>query len=723
MTFLNPLLLLGALGISLPILAHLINRQQVQRTDWAAMQFLNRSVRVRSRQVRLRDVLLLLLRCLAVLMIVFALARPATSGAGWAWLPGESRAGVVIAIDASYSMAHEAGGTSRFDRALERARFIADRIEPGDPVTLVLLANDPEVLLRNAAFDRERFDEALSGLRPSPEPLDVELVPKQLSELVADMDAPQKEVYLVTDTQARGWGDASTPFDDSLKALAGRASVFLVPVAGEAENLAVTDLQLVSGTLRKGGGARYQATVHNFGQAPASGVEVRCRVEGVQIDSKRIDLIAPGASETVSLFVPFYNAGPTRITAEIVGDALATDNVRRAVAVVRDRVSVLCVDGSTGEAGRLITSALLARAGGGEDEEYLVRTARWPALPADGLADVDVLILADVPEITPSQAEQITRFVRRGNGLIWFAGENVKASEWNKHAAGADALLPAQVGPPIDASDALGVGKPLDPAMPDHAVCRPLRSLPEDLLNETRFLKRLRVEPGQTSLSVLSLAGTGRSPILLEHALGRGHVFMFTTSAGTAWNNMALTPVFPMLMQQAVTYLVGRAFEQPRVVGDALSLSYVERPDASDAVFDTPSGQTIAVPVREHRGQFVAMLERSREAGFYEARVSVQAPGTPIAVNVDTRESDAACLTADALAERLQATGVTISPTQAELSADIATARTGRSSWRFFLLAGLVLLLAEGLFADRLLKRKRTRQPAPTGPSARMEVA
>ena len=70
MSFLNPLLLFAAIGVSLPILAHLLNRQKVKRTDWAAMQFLNRNVRVRSRQLRLRDILLLLLRCLALLLLV-----------------------------------------------------------------------------------------------------------------------------------------------------------------------------------------------------------------------------------------------------------------------------------------------------------------------------------------------------------------------------------------------------------------------------------------------------------------------------------------------------------------------------------------------------------------------------------------------------------------------------------------------------------------------------
>ena len=55
MNFLNPLLLIGALGIGLPILAHLLNKHQFKQTDWAAMQFLNRAVNVRSRQIKLQS--------------------------------------------------------------------------------------------------------------------------------------------------------------------------------------------------------------------------------------------------------------------------------------------------------------------------------------------------------------------------------------------------------------------------------------------------------------------------------------------------------------------------------------------------------------------------------------------------------------------------------------------------------------------------------------------
>jgi hypothetical protein len=715
MSFLNPFLLFAALGIALPILAHLLNRQQVKRTDWAAMQFLNRNLRVRSRQLRLRDILLLLLRCIALLFLVLALSRPIWQGGAGNWFSGEARAGVVIAVDASFSMEHGGKGVTRFRRALDQVDVIGEHIRPGDPVSLILLGGEDEVITHNMAFDRERFIALLEKVKPVPARLDLDSVPKRLKELLEDMEAPQKEAYFITDVQARDWKRVSARFQASLAELQEEAEIFLVPILGAPANLAVTDLELVSGVLRKGTTARYQATVRNCGTEPVSGIEVQCRVEGVQIDTKTIPLITVGSSETVSLFVPFHNAGPTRITAEISGDLLPTDNVRRVVAVVRDRVSVLCVDGSDGDAGRLLVAALLARGDGMQDEDYVVRSVPWISLPSQQLDDVDVIILADVPEITPEQVNQFSRHVRQGNGLVWFAGENVKAAIWNERSAnGTNPLLPAKLGQPMNTSTSFGAGRPLDPSMPSHSICLPLRSLPEDLFSETLFLRRFEVQPSPSSFPILSLAGSG-APILLEHSLGRGHVFMFTTSAGTSWNNMAQTPVFPMLMQQIVTYLAGRKFEQPRVVGDSISLSYVEQPDATDAVFYTPSDETITVPVREHRNQFVAMLENSREAGFYEARGSIQAPGMPVAVNVDQSESDVASLTATELNTNLEGTGVTVTASEAELAAAIETNRTGRSFWRNFMIAGLIFLLVESLFAERLRKRKpaTSKQPNP----------
>jgi hypothetical protein len=546
-------------------------------------------------------------------------------------------------------------------------------------------------------------------LKPGSGVLDLANEPKRIARLVADMEAPQKEVYLITDAQAVDWKQPSTQLREALAELGAQADVFVLPVNGEDANLAVTDLELVSGVLRKGTTARYRATIRNCGRTAASNIAVQCRVDDVEIDRKVIPLIQAGASETVSLFVPFHNAGATRITAEITGDTLAADNVRRTVAVVRDRVSVLCVDGSSGDAGRLTVAALMARADGANSEDYLVRSIPWLSFPAENLEKVDVIVIADVPEITEQQAEQLEQFVRKGNGLIWFGGDNIKAAAWNERAASAqNPILPALIRGRLETSDSLGGGKPLDAEMPDHPVCQPLMSLPEDLFSETRFLRLLKVEPTPSSFPVLQLAGNG-GPVLLEHALGRGQVFMFTTTAETSWNNMALTPVFPMVMQQIVTYLSGREFEHSRTVGDSLTLTYTDQPDASDAVFETPGGETITVPVRESGGQFAALLESAPEDGYYTARVSVQSPGLPIAVNVDPRESDIACLPAAEIRANLENLGLGVVMSDSELASTIDEKRTGRSAWRFLMIAALVFLLLECLLADFMLNRGRNK--------------
>ena len=710
MNFLNPLLLLGALGIALPILAHLLNKHQFIQTDWAAMQFLHRAVNVRSRQIKLRDLLLLLLRCLAVLLLVLAISKPILDkvNGGIASKLGERRAGVVIALDASFSMQHSDGTSTRFERAVEKVKLITKSIQPGDPISLILLGTEHRVVVRNMAFDARRFSKVLDAQKPSDEPLNLDNVPGRLKTLVNGMDAGQKEVHIITDTQQNDWSGDLERLQTAFTDLSQDASVVFVPIEGGSDNLAITNLELVSGVLRKGSTARYLATVKNFGETPATNVMVRGEVNNINVDTKAIPSIAAGSSETVSLFIPFQNPGAVQISAELDDDALPLDNTRRTVAVIRDRVSILCVEGTSDGSSQFegfISSALRARENGTSEENFTVKSVPWVSLPAQNLKNYDVVILADVPAITAGLASQFEDYVRAGNGLVWFPGDNMKSAVWNQRSAlGSTTLLPAVIEQTMDTSNDMGVGRPLAPSLPDHAVCRPLHSLSEDLLSETQFLKVLKVKPAAGSSTVLTLAGNA-SPLLIEHAIGRGHVFMFTSSAQPTWNNMALTPVFPMLLQQMVTYLTAREFEKPRMVGNSLSLSYVDQPDASDAVFDTPSGETITVPVREYRNQYVALLDRANEAGFYLARVSVQAPSTPIAVNVDTGESNVTCLPAADLAEQFRESDIMIARTEAELLDSIQQSRNGVSFWRTLMIAGLVIFVLESLLANRTSHR------------------
>src|SRR5262249_6292143 len=110
MTFLQPILLAALPIIALPIIIHLINQRRYQTIRWAAMIFLLAANRMSRGYARLRQLLILLFRMLALAGLVFAVSRPLISG----WL-GRVAGGrpdtTIILLDRSPSMRQQAPGT------------------------------------------------------------------------------------------------------------------------------------------------------------------------------------------------------------------------------------------------------------------------------------------------------------------------------------------------------------------------------------------------------------------------------------------------------------------------------------------------------------------------------------------------------------------------------------------------------------------------------------
>ena len=102
MLFLSPLLLWFLTAASVPVLIHLINRRRHKTIQWAAMQFLLKASRESRGKKKLRHILILTCRALAIAALAFAAARPIVSGLiGWG---GGSIDTVVLLLDRSASM-------------------------------------------------------------------------------------------------------------------------------------------------------------------------------------------------------------------------------------------------------------------------------------------------------------------------------------------------------------------------------------------------------------------------------------------------------------------------------------------------------------------------------------------------------------------------------------------------------------------------------------------
>jgi hypothetical protein len=80
MTFLVPALLLALPLAALPVVIHLIHLYRRRQVKWAAMMFLRMAQRMNKGLSRLRQILILAFRVLAVAAILFVITRPMAGG-------------------------------------------------------------------------------------------------------------------------------------------------------------------------------------------------------------------------------------------------------------------------------------------------------------------------------------------------------------------------------------------------------------------------------------------------------------------------------------------------------------------------------------------------------------------------------------------------------------------------------------------------------------------
>src|SRR5919197_6306719 len=330
MSFLSPLYLIGAALIALPIVLHLLRRDVAPPLPFTAVRLLRVSPIERSRRRRLRDVLLLVARVAALLLLAGSFARPYLAGAR------SSTRTTVIAVDRSLSMS--APGV------MEKARTLARQaVDEAGSDRVAVIAFDQRADVVAAAGTAADARLAIDEITPSFGATRYASVFDKVADLLPDR-APGRLV-IVSDLQRNG-------FDGSTAALAQGIDLAVRDAGGASANLAVTDIRPE--------GRRLLATIRNFGAAPRQ-TDVRLAVAG-RTEVIRHVTIAPAAS----LDVPFEGTTSRAAVDVAVADAdgFAGDNVRYALTEPRGAPRVLIVSGGPGST----SGFYLARALEAEDE-------------------------------------------------------------------------------------------------------------------------------------------------------------------------------------------------------------------------------------------------------------------------------------------------------------------------------------------------------------------
>jgi hypothetical protein len=379
-----------------------------------------------------------------------------------------------------------------------------------------------------------------------------------------------------------------------------------------------------------------------------------------------------------------------RATVRVTPDALAQDDTFHFVLAPGGDLPVLVLENGPPRGRSLYVQRALAI---GHRPRFRVELKDVAQLQPDDLRPGMLVVLNDAPPPKGASAKRLREFVEAGGGLLVVLADQSAPAAWSPEMA---ALLPGPFGPAVDRS--ADWGATLAYLDYGHPVFDLFRGPHSGDFSSARFFRYRKLEAKD---GVLSRFDDG-AVALAGHTVGKGRVLVWTSSIDTAWNDLALQPVFLPFLHQLARHTASHA-ESPawHTVGEALDLSREPSLQKGDGTALAPTGERS--PLRAG----IKGLELTTP-GFYEVRAAAGGPPLQVAaVNVDRAESDLAAMDPEELVgavTRLHRAGGAARPEPA-LTTD--EQETRQALWRYLLMAAFLLLAAETVLSNRMPARAR----------------
>lgn len=683
MSFLTPLFLLGLTAIAAPVIVHLVRRTKAPRVEFPSLMFVRRIPQRTIRRRQLRNLLLLLLRILAFLLLALAFVRPYFSDAGGG---RERRGSSLILIDRSLSM--RAGG--RFAAAKARALELIGQAGEGEMLGLATFDSGVEVLSKPTT-ERERLREALTGLEPGYGATDYAQALRGAEGLLRDAGTGERRIDLITDFQGVGMPASESGYRLSPGIEVAPHDVGARPV----ENVALSEFGAVPVIFQPKYTEKLTARIANFSETEARGIVVDFLLNERSVEKREVKIPA-GDFATVEFSGFNLNEGVNQCALQISGDGFADDN--RFVFTLRREARGKALGIETATRGRSESLYLRSAMTAGENLpfDFELKTAAT-VNPAE-VAQYQMAVVNDAT-ISPALAERLLGLVEGGGGLIIAAGPHTTAASFNQVFAKA---LPARIGAPAELR---GGYVTMSEIRSDHPIFEVFRE--SGRLVSARVFGYQQVEPSPGA-SVLARYEDGW-PALVELPHGRGRILLFTSTLDASWNDLPLKSFYLPFLRQMARYIGGPERPVWHPVGEVVAV--VPGSDGSLPAVDSPPGRRLLDLRQAATGETMVPVT---EPGFYRVRYNtLGTTAEPLAVNSAPAESNPTRLDPKAFIASLGASGgggqsggagEPNAPTGTRASREEEESR--QRVWLYLLIAALVFFVAEAIVARRIRMAK-----------------
>lgn len=714
MSFLNAILLAGAAAFLIPLIIHLLNKRRVTTVRWGAMNLLHEALRQRKRNLKVEQLLLLLVRISIPILLALCLARPVLSALRQ--LPGMNKSKLLVVLDNSFSMrAPSDSGTLR-DRARSDLRRILENLPRGSEASVILAGSPPKLLLGDPSSVFETINDKLES-EPSlagPVPLNdaLQLAQGALKRLGSD----SSEVLLMSDFQQSDWRSVadggSLAALDTLKQQKPAPLLTFYQLASDLnENLALASVEPSAFVVAKEQAIALRVRIQNHGTRSYQDIAVHLEADGARLRTTRVS-IAPNAETVLTLNHAFDVAGDHTLTVRVEGDSFPEDNAFSLVIPVREQVNTLLIRGESG-------------AGALEGSTDFLEIALTPHQSAQAtLKDVihtgtvdqrqvrektfdgaEVIVMSNVEKLGGRALTDLEEFVRRGGGLIVFAGPDMDA-RWHEQDffRGGKGLMPCSM---------KGFGHVDEGQTPARIISQRHTHPATTYFNDARGMKLqdaafqhwARFEKIEGEARVLLSLDRGDA-FMVEKPFGRGRVIAVATTANAQWNNLPLQPVFVPLMQRLVTYLATQsAAPQFQLCGTTLRAPLRKEDAAQPFTITDPLNQAHEIkPTLEKDKTAYADFNGTQQPGIYELRSSTATKNEPprrFAFNLNPAESNLTALPQGKARDLAGRLGAGFASGYDEYERLDRSRRHGSEVWQ-----PVLLLLLLGLFGEVFLQQR-----------------
>ncbi len=671
MQFVYPEILFGLLALAIPVIVHLFNFRKFKRVAFSNVAFLKEVKQETQSKSRLKHLLILASRMLAIAAIVLAFAQP--------FIPvddADTSAGkkiVSLYIDNSFSMEAENEDGRLIDLARNQALEIVDAYQATDLFHVV--TNDFEGR-HQFLVNKDEVVELIDEVQISPTTRNISDVIARQMEALSNSDISSKTAYLISDLQKSTHDFEGMNADTTI-------DFRLVPnVVVDQDNIFIDSVWFDSPVIRANATEQLRIRIGNTNSEAIENIPLKLHIDGSQKAVASFS-IEPGQFTDTTLFFTVSEPGFHKAVVQIQDHPVTFDDSYFFSFEVAERISILEIgSGQTNFVRKVF-----------EDDPYFAFT-QVSSLGVDysDLSKHELIILNELPQISTGLAAELSKIIQEGGNLLVIPGKDVDLNSYNAFLGllNAPSLGAITNGP-----------RKVSEINLDHFLYRDVfESLPKniDLPVAQRFYS-LALNSRVKGDQLLTMQGGGT--FLGEFESGEGRVYLSAVSLLSSESNFSQHALFVTSLIRIAEFSQ-RTHKLSYVIGkDELAESFA-LPDATQEPFhlvDAVTGLDFLPGFRRIGGTTEIYLHgQPSEAGSYDLQLQ-QNTVDVFSFNYQREESALEFFTpsdANNLIQELGATNFTILTGGLEtLKSEVGELNNGKKLWPLLIVLALVFLIIE----------------------------